>query len=294
LAEKNSEHNTIRGRGTIFGVKETVKTSAPVALCGLLNLPFAHKRSIIQLMAQKEAKRALELDAEATKGLARRLRHEVGDFLQKVYASVAILQGRMPPEWQQEREILLRLRRQAESCRNFVDALQDFLCPVTLSLETFDVTQLTTTIAREAETQWPRLKVRTEGTGPATVTADLERIGHVGKALIANACEAARGQVTWRVVSIPETREIEWIIRDDGPGIAAETSHLLFTPFFSTRPGHAGLGLALARKLILLHGGEITAGNLAQGGFQVRVVLPQTMDAPSKDGDAPRVNQALS
>src|SRR6202047_749383 len=154
-------------------------------------------------MAQRDTTRGAELDAEATRALARRLRHEVGDFLQKVYASTAILQNRLPPEWQQEREILVRLPRQAESCKEFLDGLQDFLCPVTLSLETFDLTVLTSSIAREAETQWPKLKIRTEGTGPATLTADLERIGHIGKALIANACEAARAQVTWRVVSIP-------------------------------------------------------------------------------------------
>jgi signal transduction histidine kinase len=230
-------------------------------------------------MAQRDTTRGPELDAEAARALARRLRHEVGDFLQKVYASTAILQNRLPPEWQQEREILVRLRRQAESCKEFLDALQDFLCPVTLSLETFDLTVLTSSIAREAETQWPNLRIRTEGTGPATLTADLERIGHIGKALIANACEAARAQVTWRVVSIPETRQVEWVIRDDGPGVATEMSHLLFAPFFSTRPGHAGLGLALARKWILLHGGKITAGNLPQGGFEVHVSLPQAMES---------------
>jgi signal transduction histidine kinase len=229
-------------------------------------------------MAQQDTTRGGELDPEATRALARRLRHEVGDFLQKVYASTAILQNRLPPEWQQERVILARLRRQAESCKEFLDALQDFLCPVTLSLETFDLTVLISSIAREAEAQWPNLKIRTEGTGPATLTADLERIGHSGKALITNACEAARTQVTWRVVSVPETRQVEWVIRDDGPGVATEMSHLLFTPFFSTRAGHAGLGLALARKWILSHGGRITAGNLPPGGFEVRVSLPQAME----------------
>ena len=71
---------------------------------------------------------------------------------------------------------------------------------------------------------------------------------------------------------------MEWVIRDDGPGVATEMSHLLFSPFFSTRPGHAGLGLALARKWIVLNGGKITAGNLPQGGFEVHVSLPQAME----------------
>src|SRR5262245_11783486 len=43
--------------------------------------------------------------------LGRSLRHELGDFLQKVYASVAILEARLPANWQIEREVLSRLRQ---------------------------------------------------------------------------------------------------------------------------------------------------------------------------------------
>ena len=67
---------------------------------------------------------------------------------------------------------------------------------------------------------------------------------------------------------------VQWVFSDDGPGVSPEVAGRLFRPFFSTRPSHAGLGLALARKIILLHGGRIEAANLPESGFQVRVSWP--------------------
>ena len=57
-------------------------------------------------------------------------------------------------------------------------------------------------------------------------------------------------------------------------GVPADKAGQLFTAFFTTHPGHAGLGLALAQRLVQLHGGRITAGNRPEGGFRVTVVLP--------------------
>src|SRR5262249_61520139 len=71
--------------------------------------------------------------------LARTLRHEVGDFLQKLYASVAILQSRLPPEWDLERDILARLHHRAEQCKELLDAVQDFLCPIYLNPQRIDL-----------------------------------------------------------------------------------------------------------------------------------------------------------
>lgn len=56
---------------------------------------------------------------------ARMLRHEMGDFLQQVYACVAILKERLPEDWTQERAMILRLRTGAERCKNLLDAIQN-------------------------------------------------------------------------------------------------------------------------------------------------------------------------
>jgi CheY-like chemotaxis protein len=68
-------------------------------------------------------------------------------------------------------------------------------------------------------------------------------------------------------------------VRDDGDGIAPETLARLFQPFEQgERPGRAGglgLGLVLARGLVELHGGELTAASEGRGkGAEFRLVLP--------------------
>jgi len=61
---------------------------------------------------------------------------------------------------------------------------------------------------------------------------------------------------------------------DDGPGVPPEKEGLLFNTLTTMPHGHLGPGLALARRLVGLHGGRISAGNRPGDGFRVEVTLP--------------------
>lgn len=71
------------------------------------------------------------------------------------------------------------------------------------------------------------------------------------------------------------------IVDDDGPGIPADRFEEVFKPFVrletsrSRETGGAGLGLSIARSIILGHGGEIALSNRAEGGLRVEVRLPR-------------------
>ena len=206
--------------------------------------------------------------------LGRSLRHELGDFLQKVYASVAILETRIPPDWQTEREVLSRLRQRAEACRDLLDEIQDLLCPVTLDYESVDMARLASDLTEAARRRFPHLRLIVQADQPAPINADSKRIAQLGASLLSNACEAARSCVTFTTVVDPLSGNVHWSITDDGAGIRPESTASLFRPFFSTRPGHVGLGLALAQKLVLLHGGRISLVNQPDGGCRCQVWLP--------------------
>jgi two-component system sensor histidine kinase HydH len=212
--------------------------------------------------------------ASLGESLGRSLRHELGDFLQKVYATVAILETRLPSEWRTERDVLTRLRERAEDCRRLLDEIQDFLCPVTLDRQSVDAAEVASQLVKDAQKQYPHLQLSTHAERPTWVAADPVRIGQVGEILLINACQAARHEVTFETIRDPLSGNVEWCIQDDGPGIPAEVDSRLFRPFFSTRPGHVGLGLALAQKLVLLHGGHISLANQAGGGCRCQVRLP--------------------
>jgi len=66
-------------------------------------------------------------------------------------------------------------------------------------------------------------------------------------------------------------------IADRGPGISPEDLKKIFTPFFSRRPGGTGLGLTIAKKIVLDHQGSLWVQNSFQGGAQFCLSLPRPM-----------------
>jgi signal transduction histidine kinase len=207
--------------------------------------------------------------------ITRLVRHEVGDLLQSLYATTAILSKRLPKEWSQEQRVLGDLKARAEACRQLMDSVHDFVCPVSLAWEEVQLAELARNLVTSAAPRFPQLEIRAEASEPGTVLGDSRRMAEVGTALLQNACEAAQRKVSFRTQVNATRKEVEWTVTDDGPGVPPEQQSRLFTPFFSTRHRHAGLGLALAQKIVSLHGGRIYAANQPDGGLCVRVVMPQ-------------------
>ena len=75
-------------------------------------------------------------------------------------------------------------------------------------------------------------------------------------------------------------------VLDRGPGLPAEARARLFEPFFTTRSGGTGLGLALARKAALAHGGALVVDDRAGGGTAARLSVP-LRPPPAGQGAAP-------
>jgi two-component system sensor histidine kinase HydH len=63
-------------------------------------------------------------------------------------------------------------------------------------------------------------------------------------------------------------------IRDGGPGLPADGEQI-FEPFHTTRVHGVGLGLAVARRLVELHGGTLTARTEPAGGAAFTVRIPR-------------------
>ncbi|HUO83475.1 MAG TPA: response regulator [Thermoanaerobaculia bacterium] len=74
-------------------------------------------------------------------------------------------------------------------------------------------------------------------------------------------------------------RFVHLTVRDTGTGIAPEMLDQIFEPLFTTKHSGTGLGLAVARQVIIQHGGFIFAENVPGGGTAFHIFLPQVDEA---------------
>ncbi len=98
--------------------------------------------------------------------------------------------------------------------------------------------------------------------------------------IVINAIEAVEGipngTVTVRTGYRPETDELFVEVEDNGPGIPPEQISKIFNVFESTKGARGtGLGLAVSRKIIREHGGEISVDNRPEGGAKFILVWPR-------------------
>jgi PAS domain S-box-containing protein len=94
--------------------------------------------------------------------------------------------------------------------------------------------------------------------------------------ILMNAEQALRGVDRPRVEVRSRTEGVTAVveIRDNGPGIAADTLPRVFDPFFTTKDAGSGLGLALTLRILREFGGDVTAANHPDGGACFTVTLP--------------------
>jgi signal transduction histidine kinase len=105
------------------------------------------------------------------------------------------------------------------------------------------------------------------------VKADRNHLYRVLVNLLRNAAEAGASRVCARVRRRDGALAIE--LADNGPGLPEAVRANLFRPFTSTsRHGGAGLGLAIARDLMLAHGGGIELVSTGRSGTVFRLTLP--------------------
>jgi len=92
--------------------------------------------------------------------------------------------------------------------------------------------------------------------------------------LLNNAVEAIPGKGILTITGAALGKEVTLEIADNGPGIPAEDLPLVTEPLFTTKPGHKGLGLAIARSLIERNGGTLVLRSVPGMGTTAILTFP--------------------
>ena len=225
----------------------------------------AERRRMEEAIRESEA---LARAGELTAGIA----HEVRNGLGTIVGYARMLERASLPE--DPAAAARSIREECETLETVVRRFTDFVKLEKLQLVETDLTRLLArVVAREARA---REEVRTRLVGldaPLVLRADEELLERALENVVRNAVEAAAAGGGHVAVAARESGgQVEVRIEDDGPGLAPDHPGEI-RAFYTTRPGGLGLGLPLARKIVLLHGGSLELANRANGGAEVVLTL---------------------
>ncbi|WP_010545806.1 sensor histidine kinase [Sphingomonas elodea] len=167
------------------------------------------------------------------------------------------------------RDAVGTVARRAAGLQRFGEAYRSLARLPAPRVAALDLLEVAADLVRLFATRWPGLPLAFEGGAPIRLQGDADQLSAALWALLQNAAEAAggggEGQVglsLWR-----DERAAYWQVWDNGPGVAPSDRGAIFRPFFTTKSQGSGVGLALARQILLSHGGDLV---LVEGGGGAR------------------------
>jgi two-component system, NtrC family, sensor histidine kinase HydH len=214
-----------------------------------------------------EEKRRLSLVGEMSAVLA----HEIRNPLASLKGNAQLLAEHLP-DASADRAKADRVVLEASRLEALTADLLDFVRTGPLDRTAIDPAGLLRTCAEDVDPGGFTLHL---DASPDHWTLDGPRVRQVLTNLLRNAHQATPPDAPRPEVSIfGEGKRLTITIRDHGAGLPKGQAERIFDPFFTTRTSGTGLGLAVARRIVELHGGSLTATNHAQGGAIFHITLP--------------------
>jgi signal transduction histidine kinase len=226
-------------------------------------------RALLRAEARVRLAEGLAQLGELSAGVAHELRNSVAAI------SGWVTLARREPLAPAAADCLEEIDRESRQLSRVVGDFLTFARPGTRRLERVDLGEI---LRRSAHDPAGGVAIELRlPAGEAKIVGDEQLLERAIRNLVANAVEATREAAA----SAPVELDLAacaggWQIDlcDRGAGIPAALRGRLFEPFATGRPEGVGLGLALARRIVLLHEGTIEASDREGGGTRFRIELP--------------------
>jgi PAS domain S-box-containing protein len=233
----------------------------------LVTLRDAESRK--QLRSQLDITSRLAAISRLTSGVA----HEIKNPLNAMALHLEVLKSRLDDP-QPEIEVI---SREIKRLDNVVKTFLSFNKPIEIQSEPVDLSFL----AKEVETlvtphaREKQVVVVTHLRPQTWVSGDFDLLKQALLNVVINGIEAmpAGGRLELRTGNDGNDSEIT--ITDSGPGISPAAQDKIFNLYFTTKEGGSGIGLAMAFRVVQLHGGTISFATEPGKGTTFRVQLPE-------------------
>ncbi len=211
----------------------------------------------------------------AIEGMAARLAHEVKNPLAAIKGlSKHMAQNAADPK---TAERLAIVAREADRLQAIVDGFLSFSRGLDdLKLEPVRPHEVARELAVLLETRAEEAGVGIDVAGEAEllVDADERKLRQALLNLVLNAVQASPIGTRVRIGVERDCAGVRVTVRDDGIGMSSEVLSRIARPYFTTKEGGSGLGVAVARGLIEQHGGHLEFKSTAGKGTTASVLLP--------------------
>ena len=273
LSRREVDFRTADGIGLIIGLSTVPLLNEQSMFLGMLAL-FTDLTPVRELERRVRDMQALADLGEMSAGIA----HEFRNSMSTILGYLKLAQRQQSPD--EMRAKLQRAEEEAALLSAAIVSLLNYTRPMNVERQTVDLRQVVTAILEKLEPETERVHVRVEG--EAQIAGDRSLLTRAIENVIRNAADSLRakggeGELSVSLRSDPPSV----VVKDNGVGISTADASRLFLPFQSDRPGGFGLGLPLAKKIVLLHGGTISLTGRPGEGAEVVIAFPADSSAPT-------------
>ena len=210
--------------------------------------------------------------------LAAEVAHEVRNPLAVVRMLWHSTVRDLPSSGDQARDLQL-IEAKLGQMNQILDRILNLARSADPEMRELDAAELVEEVVLLTRTKLATARIRPEmkmpGRGTAKLRGDRSLLEQALLNLVLNAVEAMPGGGVLRLEVRLQGEEIILAVQDDGPGMKQEILDRLFEPFLTRRPGGTGLGMAIVRRTVEVHGGKVGVQSRSGKGTRVEIRLPR-------------------
>jgi hypothetical protein len=209
------------------------------------------------------------------------LAHESGNALARSQSCLEMLSWEV--EGQPEAlDLIKRIQKAQDHLRQLYEEVRGYAAPLKLEREVWNLAGIwrqaweNLALARQGRTA--TLREDTDGVD-LHCSVDQFRLEQVFRNILDNALAACADpvQITVRCAETVLNGQacVCMAVHDNGPGLNLEQQQRIFDPFFTTKTKGTGLGMAIAKRIVEAHGGQIATGAVACRGAEIVITVPR-------------------